>query len=88
MTMLVTLTSGEIGYLTTKTLVPPDLSEQLKSVSTTEGIPIAFSISEEEADILRDLLGQELQRHGFDNNYNPTPEGRMLENLIDKLFVG
>lgn len=88
MTVRIKLTSEEIVYLMGTGFVHPGLSEQLKSVSASQDSFLAVEISEEEADALRDRLGEELQRDGFDEAYNPTPKGRILEGLIDKLFVG
>lgn len=50
--------------------------------------PINLDISDNLADTLRDLCGDELQIHGFDENYEPTTLGKILESLIDKLYVG
>jgi hypothetical protein len=47
-----------------------------------------LKISEEQADELRDLCGEQLQVAGFDENYELTAEGRILESLVDKFFVG
>ncbi len=44
-------------------------------------------LSAEEADDLRDACGEQLQRVGFDQDYSPTKEGKLLEALIDKLLV-
>ena len=46
-----------------------------------------ITISENQSDELRDILGKQLQLVGFDEQYNPTPEGEMLESLIDKFFI-
>lgn len=35
---------------------------------------------------LREACGDALNRMGFDENYNPNANGKMLEGLIDKLF--
>ena len=45
-------------------------------------------LSNEDRDALRDLVGERLQMVGFDRDYNPTPEGQRLEQLIDDLFTG
>lgn len=45
-------------------------------------------ISAHIANRLRNLCGDRLQEIGFDENYDPTPEGKILEDLIDKLFTG
>lgn len=39
------------------------------------------------ADEIRDWASDELQRKGFDINYELTPEGKMLEELIDLFYV-
>lgn len=35
---------------------------------------------------LREGCGDMLNRIGFDENYNPNASGKMLEDLIDRLF--
>lgn len=47
-----------------------------------------ISLSESQADELRDLCGEQLQIAGFDENYELTDEGKILESLVDKLFTG
>jgi hypothetical protein len=44
-------------------------------------------IGDEDADTIRDACGEHLQRVGFDADYNPTPEGEMLEKLVDLFLV-
>lgn len=62
--------------------LPADLREVLA------GVPHAgTTINEDVAERLRDHCGERLQTHGFDEHYNPTEEGRKLEQLIDVLFV-
>ena len=46
-----------------------------------------LKISEEQADEIRDSCGEQLQLVGFDREYKLTPEGEILESLIDKFFV-
>lgn len=46
-----------------------------------------ITISEDQSDELRDLLGEQLQLVGFDEKYKLTTEGRILESLIDKFFI-
>lgn len=47
----------------------------------------SLSISEEQADEIRDLCGTQLQIAGFNDNYELTPEGEILESLIDKFLI-
>lgn len=61
---------------------------KLFSVPQKEGVEYVLNFSEDQADELRDLCGQQLQVAGFDENYELTREGQILEYLIDKFFVG
>ena len=47
----------------------------------------AAYLSNSDRNQLRDLVGDRLLVVGFDENYNLTPEGTRLEQLIDDLFV-
>ncbi len=44
-------------------------------------------IPDEVSDELSGLCEERLATHGFDAYHSPTMEGRMLEKLIDKLYV-
>lgn len=46
-----------------------------------------ISISEETSDDIRDLCSEKLQKIGFDENYNLTEQGKVLEAMIDAFFV-
>jgi hypothetical protein len=48
---------------------------------------IILEIDEETADKIRDWASDELQRKGFDKNYELTSEGKMLEELIDLFYL-
>ena len=48
---------------------------------------ILDNIGEDEAIELRELCSEYLVKYGFDSNYNTNKEGKLLENLIDKLFI-
>lgn len=47
-----------------------------------------IKISEDQADEMRDLCEEQLQIAGFDEKYEFTVEGKILESLIDRFFVG
>ncbi|PQL91272.1 hypothetical protein [Apibacter adventoris] len=47
-----------------------------------------LEVDEETADEIRDWAANELQIKGFDINYELTPEGKILEDLIDLFYVG
>ena len=48
---------------------------------------IYLNISDDDADKFRDFLIEKQQDIGFDINYNLTQKGKVLEKLIDKLFL-
>lgn len=43
--------------------------------------------SGEQVEALRGACSEALQRIGFNGSYELTAEGRVLEDLIDKLFI-
>jgi hypothetical protein len=45
-------------------------------------------MSRGDAERFRQRLTEELARVGFDKDYALTPQGRLLEGLIDKFFLG
>jgi hypothetical protein len=46
-----------------------------------------IDLSEDKVIEIREVCGDYLQIVGFDENYNPSEKGTILEGLIDKLFV-
>lgn len=86
--MEVNLTSEEIAYLLISDVVPSQIVNELKGASNSTDTLFSLKISDDDADTLRDRLGEELQRDGFDEAYNLTRKGKVLESLVDKLFVG
>jgi hypothetical protein len=80
---MISLARDDIRFMLDRLELQPDLRSALDGLSQTGG-----EISDEDADQLRDLCGERLQTHGFDQNYELTEEGRRLESLIDALFTG
>jgi hypothetical protein len=81
--MRVTLSPDEKEYLVRLAGL-----QRLRVSGAPDGSEFILEIDPETADELRDRCGEELQLHGFDKEYRPTREGRILESLIDKLFTG
>ena len=83
----VELNQIEYDYLLQATFLPKTLKKCFFSVNQTpdkhqlKTAPIF-------ADEIRNLCGTQLQLYGFDENYEPSPEGKILESLIDKFFIG
>lgn len=46
-----------------------------------------IELSHEDADNIRDLCSEMLDMHGFDEKYKLTPDGKILEELIDLFYV-
>ena len=46
-----------------------------------------LDVSEDLADEIRDLCGEQLHLVGFDEKYAATPEGKLLEDLVDKFWI-
>jgi len=81
---MITLRFDEVQFMLTTLPLPIHLKDELSRLGKDEN----KSISDVTADELRDLCLDRLDTHGFDACYAPTEEGKLLESLIDKLFVG
>jgi hypothetical protein len=77
------LSPSDAQFMMEKLDLSPSLREMLAALVAAGG-----EIDDDSADELRDLCGDRLQTHGFDANYVATAEGRRLESLVDRLFVG
>ncbi len=51
-------------------------------------VDLTYRLTTEQIDGMRDLCADRLQIVGFDESYEPTEEGRLLESLLDKLYQG
>lgn len=71
----------------------PEQAEALQRIELPLGLrgknlQASLNLTDEEADELRELVADRLLDCGFDRDYRPTAEGRVLEGLIDALFTG
>jgi len=80
------LTQDEFNYLSSTFFLSPSWHTGLGASWKKTNAHYLLTISEEQADKLRDLCGEQLQIVGFDEQYRPTKEGEILESLIDKFF--
>lgn len=87
MSVKIDLSNTECEYLHAATFLPPRLKKGFSFIKE-ENNHLQMRISTNEADEIRDLCGEQLQLVGFDEKYQPTPEGKILESLIDKFFIG
>ncbi len=81
---MISLSHSDAVFMLSVLPLEADLKAKLLSVKFGSQL----SLDEDSADRLRDHCGERLQTHGFDEDYNPTDEGRHLENLIDVLYIG
>ena len=81
------LNRNEYNYLCQASFLE-DKYRKLLFFSQQKDDKYALKISEDQADEIRDLCGEQLQIAGFDEKYELTPEGKILESLVDKFFVG
>jgi hypothetical protein len=84
---LIQLSSREMEYLRQASFLPPYLAEIIRSQSASEG-SLSLQVSREVAEGFRSAFTDQLARGGFGVDYEPTSEGRMLEELIDRFYVG
>lgn len=84
----ITLSKIEYNYLLNSSFLPGNLKKLISVSNRQVDHSHVITISEDQSDELRDIFGEQLQMVGFDEKYNPTPEGEMLESLIDKFFIG
>jgi len=75
---MIKMNAEEIAFLDENINMDKDLRDRVMSLRLTE----------DDYDELRDACGEALQKYGFDQNYQLTPKGKRLEDLIDKLFTG
>jgi len=81
---IIKLNKAQFDYLDYVLSEQQDLSSKLKIKIENQFVYI--TIDDDTADQIRDCVGEELQRVGFDENYELTPEGIILENLIDLFY--
>ena len=80
------LNKNEFDFLYGRSFIPPTIRAPLLQAKK-QGEQFLIEITKGQADEIRDLCGEQLQYIGFDKEYELTPEGRILESLIDKFFI-
>ena len=87
MTMKIRLTQKEYACLMEDDILSKSLVAAVENVlQVREGFEL--ELSDQEANEIRDLCGERLQEVGYDENYDPNKKGKLLESLVDKLFIG
>jgi len=84
--MIVKLNKNQFDYLDNSLSEQrPDLKSNLQI--RKEDHFVFVGIDENVADEIRDWAGEELQKKGFDFNYELTSQGKILEELIDAFYI-
>lgn len=81
------LNKNEYDYLRRASFLSKNIQDVLFSCKQYNE-NFLLEISPNQADEIRDLCGEQLQFVGFDEKYELTYEGKILESLIDKFFLG
>lgn len=82
----INLTKDEFDYLTNAPFLPKKCRKFRFSPPYLEGVVV--KIYPHDADEIRTLCSIQLQVNGYDEKKELTPEGKLLESIIEKLFVG
>ncbi len=84
--MIIKITQSQKEYIVNNLLE----SKKLLSIfdNSSRGNDVYYiDITEDEADKIRDLCCDKLDEVGFDEKYELTDEGRILEELIDVFYI-
>lgn len=81
------LSLHEIDYLCDADFLGQHLVDVLRGAESTNDGSSIVRLPRDLAEEFREGFTDELAKVGFDQNYNVTPEGRFLEDLIDRFYV-
>ncbi len=85
--MKIKLAKDEFELLASGRFLSPDLLAKVQAAAL-DSKGYGVDITEDEASLIQEACGDELQRSGFDAQDEPTKRGLLLESLIDKFFTG
>lgn len=72
-------------YLMNAKFLPEDLERMVSKAEASDNVQHVLRLDGNTAERFRDELTTRLARVGFGPDYEPTREGRALEDLIDRL---
>ncbi len=78
------LTRSEVNYLEAASFLPPALLACLRGAQWRSGSAAVLELSPATAEEFREAFTEQLAKVGFDEAYEPTAEGKLLEDLIDR----
>jgi hypothetical protein len=84
----VDLARSEVDYLKTAGFLPLVLLECLQGVRWQSEAAGTLEVSATNAEAFREAFTEQLAKVGFNEAYEPTAEGGLLEDLIDHFHQG
>lgn len=81
------LSRQEVTYLRDAKFLPATLARIIDNVSFTSNERGVVEVTDEIAEQFRATFTERLAKAGFDADYEPTYEGKLLEGLIDRFYV-
>jgi hypothetical protein len=84
---IVRLSARELAYLQDARFLPDSLVGLLVGAQRDDENDCQLTISRNIAEQFRSAFTEQVARVGFDANYEPTGEGKLLEELIDRFYV-
>ena len=85
---LIRLSRDEVEYLRQASFLPSYLVEIVRSAESASERSFFLRVSRDAADGFRSAFTDRLAKVGFGVDYELTDEGRLLEDLIDRFYVG
>ena len=84
--IIIKLTNQQFAYL--RSNLPQRYRSLLinQKVDKKKGMTLLY-IDPASMDVIRDWVGSELQRVGFDRSYGLTDKGKILEQLVDLFYL-
>ena len=83
----VRVSADQCRYLRSAAYLSADLQQVVQESLSDSEIPANLSLTAAVAERFRDCFTERLAQAGFDSGYNLSPEGAILEELIDR-FTG
>lgn len=80
------LSRRQAEYLRQSSFLPASLAEIVQAIESGADEAGELRVSRETAEKFRSAFTDQLAKVGFDSDYEPTDEGRILEELIDRFF--
>lgn len=84
---LILLSGEELSYIKESEALGADLLEILRSAEAAAERTGGVQLSRSDAELFRSAFTTHLAVVGFDAEYEPTREGKLLEELIDRFYL-